>query len=265
MQLHPALEELGGIGAVRELNVAARNKLPIPEPIFITPNGTILTGIGAWRLALFEGSQEIRCFEIAISEDDSLQFILAHHRDRRGWNPFVLICLALRLEPYFQQKALENMRAGGKLKGLANLPDAQHINVREQIAIAAGFGPRSVGSVKTILKVAHPRLIEALKNGTLTINGAMQFCKLSKAEQLERFIQQSEEHATNKVIRRALGRQRKGENRPDAAAVLDALQKQEEQQPGSVVVRVGRLSRTVILIGQDFLTGPHAQGELRLT
>jgi hypothetical protein len=73
------------------------------------------------------------------------------------------------------------MRARGKYKGLANLPDAQRIDVREEIANAAGDSPRYVGNVKTILEVAHPRLIEALRDGTLSINRAIQFCKLPRA------------------------------------------------------------------------------------
>ena len=102
-------------------------------------------------------------------------------------------------------------------------------------------------------------------NGTLTINRAMQFCKLPRAEQLEQFIRYSEERATNKVIRRSIARPKEEKTSPDVVAVLDALQQQEARQPGSVVVQVGRLQRTVILIGQDLLTGPHSQKELKLT
>ena len=98
------------------------------------------------------------------------------------------------------------MRAGGKYKGLATLPEAQHIDVRQEIASAVGVGARNVSNVKTILKNAHPRLIAALFNGALTINGAMPFCKLPQAEQLEHFIRQSEDREINKVIRRSVSR-----------------------------------------------------------
>ena len=52
----------------------------------------------------------------------------------------------LKLEPFFQQKALDNMRAGGKYKGLGNLPEAGHIDVRQEIAGAAGVGARNVSN-----------------------------------------------------------------------------------------------------------------------
>ena len=100
----------------------------------------------------------------------------------------------MALEPEFQQRAVDNMRAG-QLK-VWQVPEAQHIDVRKEIACAAGVGGRNV---RTILKVAHPRLIEAPRNGTLTINRAIQFCELPRRAQLEPFIRYSEERAINRV------------------------------------------------------------------
>jgi hypothetical protein len=266
LRLHRALEELGWTSAIDEFNNATRlTNQSVTEPILITTNGTILAGFGRWRFALFEGKRETNCIEYPLSEDESLQFILTYHQSRGGWNDFVRIRLALELEPSLQEKALDNKRAGGKYKGLANLPEAQSIDVRQEIARVAGVCPRNVSNVKTLLQVAHPRLIEALRDGTLKINRAIQFCKLPRAEQLEQFIRYSEERATNRVIRRCVPRPREERIRPDVFAVLDALQQQEARQPGSVAVRVGRHKRTVILIGQDLFTEPHSQKVLKLT
>jgi hypothetical protein len=140
LRRHRALEGLGWTGAIDEFNNAARLTNPsVTEPILITANGTILAGFGRWRLALFEGKRELNCIEYPLSDDESLQFILTYHQSRGGWNDFVRIRLALELEPSLQQKALDNMRAGGKYKGLANLPKAQPIDVRREIAHIAGF------------------------------------------------------------------------------------------------------------------------------
>ena len=250
---------------VEELNEAARSKdQSAAEPILITTSGTILAGFGRWRLAVFGGRHEVHCIEYPLSEQESLQFILAYHKPRRGWNAFVRIRLALILEPDLQQRALDNMRAGGRYKGLANLPEALHMDVRHQIAAAAGVGTRNVSNVKTIRRNAHPRLIAALLNGALTINRAMKFCKLHKAEQLEHFLRYSEDREASKVIRRSITRSKKEKISLGVGAVLDALQQQEARQPGSVVVQVGRFQRTVILLGQDLLTGPYSQKELEL-
>src|SRR5262249_14786501 len=67
-------------------------------PVLIPTTGIILSGFGPWRLAVFESREHIECIEYEVSEDESLQFILSHHRSRRGWNNFVRIRLALRLD-----------------------------------------------------------------------------------------------------------------------------------------------------------------------
>jgi hypothetical protein len=259
LRLHPAMEELGWTGVIDELTDAARLKdHSVPEQVLITTNGTILAGFGRWRSAVLDGRHEINCIEYPLGDHKALQFIISHHQPQRGWNAFIRIRLALKLEPYLQQKALENIRAGGKYKGLANLPEAQQIDVRQEIANFAGFGAcaRNVSNVKKILEVAHPRLLEALQDGTLTINRAIQFCKLPRAEQLEHFIRYSEERATNKVIRRSIARPTEKKTSLDMVAVLAALQQQEARQPGSVVARVGRHQHTVILVGRDLSPEP---------
>jgi hypothetical protein len=265
LRLHRTLEELGWTGAIDEFNNVARLKnQSVPEPILITTNGTILAGFGRWRSAFLEGRNEINCIEYPLREDESLQFILAYHQTRYGWNSFVRIRLALALEPNLEQTALDNMRAGGRYKGSASLPDAKHIDVRQEIARVAGVCPRYVSDVKAILEVARPQLIEALQEGTLSINRAIQFCKLDQADQLEQFTQYSEERATNKVIRQSVPQPKEKKDTLDIVAVLDALQRQEARLPGSVAIRVSRHKRTVVFLGQDLLVAPHSQKELKL-
>lgn len=265
LQLHPALLEIGWTAAIAELNDAARlSRDAMSEPMLVTSNDTILAGFGLWRLATFEGRKEIPCIEYMLDESESLQFILSHQRSRHGWNDFVRIRLALKLEPALRHKALDNMRAGGKQKGLANLPDPERIDVRQQIATVAGVGARNVGNVKTILQVAHPRIIEALTDRTLTINRAVQFCKLPRAEQLEQFIDYSTERATEKVIRRAVTQPRNGNTRTDLVSVLVALRQQEARQPGSVAIRIARNNQSIVVIGRDLLGESSSPEELKL-
>jgi hypothetical protein len=145
------------------------------------------------------------------------------------------------------------------------LPEAQQIDVRQEIAHAAGVGTRNVSNVKTILQAAHPRLIGALRDGTLTINRAIQWCRLPKTQQVEQFTRYAWERATSKVIRQSVARLKGNGTSLDVLTVLNILQQQEARQPGSIVVRVGRLQRTTVLVGQDLLAGLHSQGELDLT
>jgi hypothetical protein len=266
LRSHPALEELGWTVVIDEFNDSARLKdLSVPEPILITANGIILAGMGRWRSVLLDGRHEINCIEYPLNEEQAILFMLSYHHPRRGWDDFIRICVALKLEPYFQERARHNMSAGGKCKGSANLPEALRVDVREETARFAGVGARNVSNVKTILQVAHPRLIEALTDGRLSINRAVSWCTLPKAQQVEQFTNYLWERATHKIIRQSIGRPTKDESNLDLCSVLDALRQQEVRQPGSVLVRVGgRLPHTVILIGQDLLAGPHAQMGLKL-
>jgi hypothetical protein len=144
---HPALNEFGWTGVIDELNdLAPLNDRTTVAPILITTSGIILTEFGRWKLAAIEGETELRCIEYSLSEDESLQFLLKHHQPCRGWNPFTRIRLALKLEPCLRQKALDNMRAGGKYKGSASLPDLERIDVRREVATLAGVGARNVGT-----------------------------------------------------------------------------------------------------------------------
>jgi len=106
LRLHRALEALGWTGVVDEFNAAARLKeQSVPEPILITTNGTILAGIGRWRSAIFNGTHALNCIEYPLSENEALQFIISHHQPQRGWNAFIRIRLALKLDLFPEQSA----------------------------------------------------------------------------------------------------------------------------------------------------------------
>jgi hypothetical protein len=257
---HPALVDLGFADFIEELNEAAllENEV-LPDAILVTPDGTILAGFGRWRLALLQNIPQVQCIEYAINATESLQFILRLHNTHRGWNAFVRIRLALTLEPDFQRRAVENMRAGGRYKGSANLPEAQCIDVRQRIAEAAGVGARNVSKVQSILRTGHPQLVTAVTNDVLSIDAAMRFCKLPKAKQVDRLVRHLEDRETGKIIRRSVGRSTTARTCADVITVLDKLQHEETRRPGTVVVRLSQLKNTVVLLGQDFLGGKSVQ------
>ena len=263
LRMHAALEGLGLFGVVGEVQEGRRmGRQCVSEPILVNKTGTILAGFGRWRLAVFEGWREVDCIEYPIRDEDSLQFILNHHQPRNGWNAYVRICAALTMKPFLQQRALDNMRAGGKCKGWATLPEASRMNVRQEIATIAGTGSRNVSNVEKIRDAAHRRLMDALSNGTIKINGAVKLCKFSKAEQLERLIRQSEDREIGKVIRESVRSPREEKINPDVVTTLEALLQQEARQPGSVEIRVSDFPRTVVVVGRDLLAGAFAQRRL---
>ncbi len=268
LRLHPAFEKLAGISTVGDLNYAGliRNE-PLGNQatlLLISKQGIILEGVGRWRFALLEGISEIHCLEYQINEDEALSFIISHHRARRQWNRFVLICLALTLESALQERAMSNMQAGGRFKGSAKLPEAQHIDVREQIGKLAGVGAHYVSDVKAILRAAHSKLIEALSNGTLSIPRALRLIKFSKSEQLLRFAQEFEDRSLDKVIRKCVTTSSKTETRPDVLGLLEALLKLEMKRPGSVRLRRLRGAGAGCLVLQDLSNSEILQAELKL-
>jgi hypothetical protein len=264
LKLHRALDEIKWVGTISELSDSVTLTSPFAlEPIPITRDGIILADFGRWRAAIIDGRREINCIEYPLSEDEALQFIIGHCQPRCGWNAFIRVRLALKLEPHFQKKALANMRAGGKCKGLANLPEAQHIDAREEIALVARVSARNVSKVKTILQTGHPNVICALQDGMITIHRAVQWCKQPKEEQAQQLIEYISEHETNQVIRQTIARL-KGKAGIDPMAALSALQFHETRRPGSVVVGFTRLQCTFVLIGQALRPDLPSQGVLKL-
>jgi len=252
LRTHRVLDEIGWID-VGELNDAARRKFQgVLEPILITHNGTILSGVGSWQLALLEGRQQISCVEYDVDENESLQYILAIHKARRPWNSFISIRIALKLETYFQHKALENMRAGGKHKGSTNLSKADRIEVRQEIATAAGSGVGNVDKVKAILESAHPHIIQALQNGSLRIHRAWKWCRLPKSEQKEAFAKHDEDQTQCKILREF------NIARPktcfEFGKALEGLRSFAAVHPGNIEFRTSRNRKTVVLLGQDLIT-----------
>jgi hypothetical protein len=141
--LHPAFDDLNLFGWLINSELQGKPQ-DIHEPILITRTGIILGGFAEWHTAICAGQPDIDCTEFDLNADEALRLILTLHRPRAARNDFIRIELALEQEPYFQSKALANQIAGGKYKGLANLPEAQHIDVREKIADLAGVLPRTM-------------------------------------------------------------------------------------------------------------------------
>jgi hypothetical protein len=225
----------------------------VHEPILITRGGIILGGFAEWHTAVCAGQPELECTEFALNDDEALQLILTLHRPRTAWNDFTRTELALEQERHFQSKALANQIAGGKHKGLADLPKAQHIDVREKIADLVGVSSRTVGNVKLILKKAHSSVVEALHNGTITINAALEVCKFERTLQVEELAGRLMKRSNNKTYREYADKLQVEQLGADLSVFLAKLQEFEATKPGSVEVRSGTGKKTVIIVGKDHL------------
>lgn len=252
LRLHPAFNELNLADWLIHSESQGKPQ-DVHEPMLISNQGILLTGFAEWHAAVCAGQGEIVCIECALNADEAMQLILTLHRPRAAWNDFTRTELALEQEPYFQSKALANQIAGGKHKGLANLPKAQHIDVREKIADLAGVCSRTVGNVKMIFKKAHPSLIEALHNGTITINAALEICKFDTTRQVEELVRFLMKRANNKTYREYIDKMQVEQLGADWGVFFAKLKQFETTNPGSVEIRCGRGKKTVIIIGKDHL------------
>jgi hypothetical protein len=162
--------------------------------------------------------------------------------------------MALTCESYFREQALENMRMGGKYKGSANLPNASHIDVREEVARLAAVSGRSVSNVRKILSEAHPRVLQALQNGILKINGALQLCREPRDRQLNHFVSMAVNREVRKNIRQLTADGRMRPLTPPVADILEMLRRSNAERPGSVQIRIVDFEQTIVLLGQGLLS-----------
>jgi CRP-like cAMP-binding protein len=87
------------------------------------------------------------------------------------------------------------------------------------------------------------------------------WCSLPKGQQLQQFIDNCMECATDETIDRYVN---ESTSKVEAHAVLDMLQLQEEQIPGSVLIRRGRNMQTFVVVGRDFIANLNSQEELTM-
>jgi len=264
LRVHPALDEIGFCAFLSEVSEAGRSQGPMSteEPIFVTLTGVILSGFGRWQLAVSQKISSVECVEYSLTDEEALQFMLSLQKRRNGWNPFIRIRLALKLEGALQERALTNMQMGGKYKGLANLPKAAQIDVREQIAAIAGVGGRNVSKVKQILEKGHPRIVGELVTGSISINRAHLLCRLPPRRQLEALTEEYCDRVASEVEDELLFRQGSDNRVLEATTVLNTLQQQELLRPGSVSVQISRSKRSVILVGEDLQARIHQSRNL---
>lgn len=248
---HPAFDQTGWQD-IEDLNrVAQRDSQLLLEPLRITKLGIIISGVGEWRLAVFERKPYVYCVEYDLDNNQALQFILERSGTPKGLNDFVRIRLALTLEDYLRAKGRANMSTGSKHKGLINSSNLTPIDVRRSIANITGTGTGNVDKVRTILQKAHPHIIRALRDGSLRIHRAWTWCKFSMMDQLKAFNELEEGPSMRKTARKI----NKTSLPPSltTSQILQSLKRFETAHLGQVRVRCTERRETVILAGKDLV------------
>ena len=149
----------------------------------------------------------------AIRDDgeEAVLWLLQKARPVSGLNGFSRVLVALDLEHFFKERALANQRMGGEMKGSSNLTEANRVNVRREIAAAAGVSVGNVTKVKRLILDPHPDMLEALRSGEIRIHKAWQWSKESPSEQLKALKQYRIERGVKSTIRSLISKHSSGE------------------------------------------------------
>jgi hypothetical protein len=123
-----------------------------------------------------------------------------------GLNAFCRILLALDLELWFREQARVNQSAGGRSKGSSTLTEAERVDVRSEIAAAAGVSVGNVTKVKQVITNACTELQEALRSGEISIHRAWLWREMSSENQRRALMLYRGERGVRKTIRRLIAK-----------------------------------------------------------
>ena len=233
----------------------------------ITKDRTILEGYGRLELARQQGIETLPCIEYDLTEEESLRWLLDKHRQSKGLNDFARILLALELEFWFREKARSNQQAGGRHKGSSKLTEAARLDVRSQIAGAAGVSVGNVTKVKQLTMTAHPDVMEVLRSGEISIHRAWLWCKASPERQREELRFYQSERGTKKTIRFLISQHRSKSlpTVPDLGDLARQLLAFDTSKSGPVSVIVIRAPGRTIFLTEGISQALGSQQELPLS
>jgi len=115
------------------------------------------------------------------SMDDVHLWMIDQHLGRRSVSDFQRGVLALRKKDIVASRIKVVVPVDS---GEAALPAPEKLHTRESIAKAARISSNTVVQIEKIQKSAAPELVEAVKQGTISINAAAAVASLSNEEQI---------------------------------------------------------------------------------
>jgi hypothetical protein len=174
------------------------------NPLTITQDDYIVDGYALWQLAQLQNRATVTCIVRHMSQEEGLLHLIEKNRRSKGINDFVRILMALELEPWFKTRAKSNQQMGGREKGSSQLTEAERLDVRFEIARAAGVSAGNVSKVKQLITLAVPELQDALRQDEIRIHRASEWAKTSPTTQRRHLSDHRNERGIHRTIRRLL-------------------------------------------------------------
>jgi len=235
------------------------------EPLLITLDRTILDGYARWRLARQRGRLTLPCIEYDLPEAEALYWLLQKHRRSNGMKAFSRILLALELEPWLKEQARSIQRAGGQNRGSSKLTEADRLDVRSKVAVAAGVSTGNVSKVKQLVMHAPPALLQALREGEVSIHRASVWLQTPEKQLDKLRLHRNLRGITRKIdsflhVHRQSDSARDGDH--DIQRIESALVAMDPERKASVLVSAIQVPGEVLLLSTGLLQGLESQGEL---
>jgi hypothetical protein len=253
---HPSYVRLRFTVPVSKLSaLAEQGDLAFREPLVITRERIVIDGYARLELARRQGRPTLPCIEYELTEEEALRWLLQRHRRSNGLKDFCRILLALELEPYFRTRALSNQRLGGQGKGSSRLTEAERVDVRKEIADAAGVSLGNVTKVKQLVGTAYYELLDALRSGEISIHRAWKWSLESPERQIDALRSYRTNKGVNKAIRDLISRQ-EPTNRPtapDLGSLVRRLSALKPDECGSINVSVIRVPGKTIFVTEGLI------------
>ncbi len=257
------------VPACRLSALAERGERAFLEPLVITQDRTILDGYARWELARRKGRATLPCLEYDLSDEDALRWLLLRHSRSNGLNDLCRILLALELELWFRAQARLNQMAGGRIKGSSRLTEAERVDVRSEIAAAAGVSVGNVTKVKQVMTTACRELLDALRNGEVSIHRAWLWREMSFENQRRELMLYRGERGVRKTVRR-LASKHMSKNTVSAeslglAGLAQRLSQLRSTQLSSVAVAAVDVPGKAVFVTEELLQLLPAQEELPIS
>ena len=184
LRAHPSLLSRGLSPSEKQLIQYERHGDCLFErPVLINHENEIIDGYATWILARRQARDSLPCVEFRLTEKESLLRLIQASQYRPWLNSFIRGELALDCEPLLREQARENQSAGGRLKDSSKLTEDTRLDRRKRTAAIAFVSVGSLTKVKEVLKSKNQQLIEAARNGEISIHRAWEYSKLPKYEQ----------------------------------------------------------------------------------
>ena len=184
LKAHPSLLSRGLLPSEKQLIECERyGDCLFERPIMISQENEIIDGYPTWILARRHGRTSLLCFELQLTKKESLMRLIQASQHRPWLNSFTRSELAFDCEPLLREQARENQSAGGRLKVSSKLTEDTRLDRRKRIAAIAFVSVGSLTKVKEVLKSKNRQLIQAARDGEISIHRAWEYSKLPKHEQ----------------------------------------------------------------------------------